>query len=502
MTMKTKIYQWVIAGMLAGSVAGLVSCESWLDVEPKSEIKSDNLFETESGFKDALIGAYMLMTDQNSYGLEMNIGFVDVLAQQYELGQNTNVYYNASLYEYTVGNVSSRIDKIWEKSYNTIANLNNILMHIDEKKPAMHPANYSIIKGEALGLRAFLHFDLLRLFAYGDLEHRPEMLDKLSIPWLAKYNKEIPAQSTIREVLGYIHRDLTEAAGLMTYYDPFGVTEKDEAYDIPNDDKFYTNRRKRFNYFAVKATEARVYLWEGDYPNALKCAREVINEGSTKFPWVSESVILNPEAKNKDLTFTPEHIFGLEVYNLAEIVNRYIQEGYNVTMSNYNLLYHTKVRADEIYELGDLTGYSDYRYMTWYEKGDKYTLLKFSQVDDYAYPNNIPLIKKPEMYYIAAECLNRTGVQADREEAIGLLNTVRSRRGIERMLEKNLDAAAVNQEIMKEYRKEMMSEGQLFYYYKRLGMTSIPGTSQAMDDKVYVLPFPDVEIEYGGHAQE
>lgn len=498
-----KIYRWLNAGLLLWGMAGLISCENWLDVEPKSEIKSDKLFETESGFKDALIGAYLLMTDQAGYGLEMNIGFVDVLAQQYELGQNTNVYYSTSQYEYSVGNVSTRIDNLWAKSYNTIANLNNILKHIDVKKSGMHPANYSIIKGEALGLRAFLHFDLLRLFGYGDLEHRPEMLDKLSIPYLTKYDKEIPVQSTVRQLLEYIHKDLADAAGLLTYYDPFGVTEKEEdTYDLPNDDKFYTNRKKRFNYFAVKATEARVYLWEGDYVNALKCAREVIDQGGAKFAWISESVILNPEAKNKDLTFTTEHIFGLEVYNLAENVNRYIQAGYNVSMTNYNLLYHTKVWADDVYELADLTGYSDYRYMTWYEKGDKYTLLKFSQVDKYVYPNNVPLIKKPEMYYIAAECLNHTGIQADREEAIDLLNVVRARRGIARMLEKTLDGSAVAAEIMKEYRKEMLSEGQLFYFYKRLGMPSIPGTSQAMDDKIYVLPFPDVELEYGGHTQE
>ena len=27
------------------------SCESWLDVEPRTKVKSDDLFETEAGFK-------------------------------------------------------------------------------------------------------------------------------------------------------------------------------------------------------------------------------------------------------------------------------------------------------------------------------------------------------------------------------------------------------------------------------------------------------------------
>ena len=29
------------------------SCESWLDVDPRTKVKSDDLFETEAGFKDA-----------------------------------------------------------------------------------------------------------------------------------------------------------------------------------------------------------------------------------------------------------------------------------------------------------------------------------------------------------------------------------------------------------------------------------------------------------------
>ena len=29
-----------------------ISCQGWLDVEPKTEVKSDVMFESESGFKD------------------------------------------------------------------------------------------------------------------------------------------------------------------------------------------------------------------------------------------------------------------------------------------------------------------------------------------------------------------------------------------------------------------------------------------------------------------
>ena len=37
----------------------ILSCTDWLDIQPQTEIKQDKLFESESGFKDALIGCAM-----------------------------------------------------------------------------------------------------------------------------------------------------------------------------------------------------------------------------------------------------------------------------------------------------------------------------------------------------------------------------------------------------------------------------------------------------------
>ena len=34
-----------------------VGCSDWLDVNPRTEVKEDQLYETEDGFKSALTGA-------------------------------------------------------------------------------------------------------------------------------------------------------------------------------------------------------------------------------------------------------------------------------------------------------------------------------------------------------------------------------------------------------------------------------------------------------------
>ena len=66
------------------------SCKKWLDIAPKSEIASSKLFESEQGFKDALMGSYLLMSTSGTYGFESTIGFVDFLGQQYFMPGTTH----------------------------------------------------------------------------------------------------------------------------------------------------------------------------------------------------------------------------------------------------------------------------------------------------------------------------------------------------------------------------------------------------------------------------
>ena len=107
----------------------MTSCEDWLDVDPKSEVKSDVMFQSVSGFKDALTGIYLLMSDQDLYGREATWGFVDALAQQTDVrGGEASTWYNATRYNYSATTTSS--NGIWSKSYNIIANVNFLLENL------------------------------------------------------------------------------------------------------------------------------------------------------------------------------------------------------------------------------------------------------------------------------------------------------------------------------------------------------------------------------------
>ena len=57
---------------------------------------------------------------------------------------------------------------IWEEGYNAVANCNNLIAHARHADPDLFELKESeraLLEGEALALRAFIQFDMLRIFA-------------------------------------------------------------------------------------------------------------------------------------------------------------------------------------------------------------------------------------------------------------------------------------------------------------------------------------------------
>lgn len=97
------------------------------------------------------------------------------------------------------------------------------------------------------------------------------------------------------------------------------------------------------------------------------------------------------------------------------------------------------------------------------------------------------MLRITEMYYIAAECLAET----DLPQAISLIQTVESKRGITNTLPATASYADFKNELLSEYQREFLGEGQLFFYHKRQH-TPIIYNSAAR----YIVPLPDNETEY------
>jgi len=448
------------------------SCKKWLEVKPKTEVEASVAFRNEQGYKDALTGVYLDMTSNGLYGKELTFGMLDVLAREYTT-VNGSSYGGYETFNYAQDSIKTKIDASWAKMYTVVANTNSLIMNINSADPALFSAStMNIIKGEAYGLRAFLHFDLLRMFA--PAPSSAGGATALAIPYVETIEPKATPTSTVTEVLTKIQADLAIAADALRGTDPILQGKTSTGY--------LRDRVYKFNYYAVKALQARVYLYAGDRTNALICAREVITSG--RYPAAQQANIIN----GNDRLFQDEIIFALNINNIAATATNYFSRTSTTLLG--------KSAANYLAEMDNAS--SDYRLIYLTSTADVTSILFPTKLVPLAnglafYGNKMPIIRVSEMYYIAAECLKDTDPQA----AVDYLNYVRLNRAQTTVVPATYTAAQIQNEIFKEYRREFICEGQLFYYYKRVNSPTIAYTTATGSNAVYVFPKPDQEIEYG-----
>lgn len=477
----------------------LTSCEEWLTISSDTEFANEDQFKNQQGFQDAVIGVYLNLSETSLYGKNLTWGYLEYLAQNYELVANST-FQEYFKYEYTTNNVSSTINGIWGAAYNTIANINNILKWEKENREVLHVTVDSLIKGELLGIRALLHFDLMRMHGKGSLAMRPEVLKELSVPYATEYRKEKPTRYSYGETLEFIINDLRQAAEYLKMDPMIGERETDY-YETVSFGGFVTdNRNSRMNYYAVKVLLARVLMWRGteeDKQEAYMLASEVYTFANEKrtFSLAYETSVSNPSWFARETDMRREWIFAPLLVGLRDIIGN----SFSASSVSNETLYWTKESVDERFEIPDLQ--EDFRYTNCLRREgpdmENFSILKNRKPDasmeNQSYREQLSVIRLPEVYYIMAECLLTSTKLYDRERAVELLNEIRVVRSIPKS--KNLDATTLTdegimKEILKEYRKEFVGEGVQFYCYKRLGIENIPGREGAMSDLQYVIPWP------------
>lgn len=458
-------------------------CNKWLDVKPKTQVDADVMYDREAGFKDVLYGAYVTMASANLYGREMTFGFVDAVGNVYP---NTGSFYQqVRNNDYTNTQVEPLITAMWTNTYKTLANLNNLISHLNTADRNMFKTdNYNVIKGEALGLRAFLHFDMLRLFAPSFKANAAAP----GIPYVVKYSFNPTPISTVGVVLDSVLSDLKAAAELLQQSDPI---KTGRVISANIDDGYLLNRNYRLNYYAVKAEMARVYLYKGDVANAALCADEII--GATQFTWTKLDAIAVLDESKRDRSFTAEQVFVLDVAQLSNNIIDRLQESVFNTASSV-ALYFRSADINTLYSFAN-----DWRKLYFWSperssaQPDRYNLkLRQPEGIPINLARRLPLIRLPELYLISAEAAFDT----DTEKARGRINTLRRNRGFEVDIPAGTPATALRNELLLEYRREFVCEGILFYYYKRIDAGRMEWGPAVFDKQKYVLPIPVDETQF------
>lgn len=432
----------------------LCSCNDWL--EPKSEVDPDRriLLDSPEGIEDAFTGIYASLSHKELYGRALTYYIPSILAGHYGMTGKDIEHWMNYPYDRTAASVNEfaiiDIDRMWSRLYNLIANANSIIDYVTKADATESDASMRLAKGEALGLRGFLHFELLRYFS-GTFTADA---DAAAIPYMVTMTPVAGRPLSARDVVRLIADDLEESARLTA-----GATD---------------NGRLRFGHSAALATLARLYLYSGQTEPAFRYAVKAIDERPEYVTWHE------PETMVNDRIFESELIFALNVSRLKEYAEGWILPG-GIGRKNTIMVI---TQAGEYY----FDEEADIRKSLWMATigFDRYCT-KFDLSSDSPV---MPMIRLSEMAYIAAESASTDA------EALKYLNMVREHRGLP-PFDKNA-GVNIHDELQKEYQREFICEGQLWHFYKRNSVANIPGNSNFRGRlHLYTFPLPEDELIFG-----
>lgn len=514
------------------------SCEDWLDIKPANKITAEELYSDGYGFRTNLNGLYLKMANTDLYGAVLSHQHIDILSEQYEIDKKNiegDVYYDLKNRKWTSSYVIDVFDNVWNKSYNIIANANNILKNIKEKSADFFEKGEmekNMIEGEALAVRAFLHFDLLRLFAPAPIKDD----NNNYIPYVETYPSLNSPGIKVKECLNSIIEDLEKAKNLTISYDTtyWGIVSncdgtgrflKKISTKVPlslehDPNIFFLRRGFRLNYYSINALLARVYQYADQHDKALKCAEKVIdfnfNLNSYKGKMYKfntsgishENDLIDPNSLNTEwetttnLKLYDNLIFATYTPKMHEnwdILSHFLKSLANGNRPYKPSYFVPRVEKQEIFNNSNGEDESTvdirYKYLIYPANGGTHRISgKWFIYEDGAKNeenfNISPLLRLTEIYYIAAESYARAGNFPKAKE---LLEYVRSKRGCSEETSVT-DMESFKKELVIDARREWISEGQLFYLYKRLNapVDRVNGQNPTPFNRTEsIVPIPD-----------
>lgn len=476
----------------------LSSCTDWLQVERIDKYTESQVFESEYNIQQALNGIYIGMGQNSLYGLDMTTVTSELLAQEYATGGASSsstasfeiLKYNLLNYTYTSEKVKDKFLSIWTAAYKSILNTNNFIDKLEKTEGVISASNKDLLLGEAYGIRAYLHLDMLRLFGPVYLTDSTG----IAVPYHKDPKIEYSEQISANKVMDNIVADLDIALELLKNdpvitEGPMAAIEDSLTTSQKRIDKFYRYRNRRMNYYAAGTLKVRALMYRNDKQSAADLALKLLVVDD-KFPWTQYKDFYATD--KEDRVFSSEVLFGVHSSNMYSNWTTYCSPTQTTTISLTASLVSNMEKLFEA-NTNELPYSRDYRSKNWLPfPADNanylinYKFSKSSKETDFWYFQ--PLIRKTELYYTLAECL----------EDVSWLNTVRLRRNID-IVENVRPAYILGDEILREFRKEMINEGQIFFFYKRKNYGSIQnGSSEgtvSMNSVKYKVSLPQSELD-------
>ncbi|WP_348823107.1 RagB/SusD family nutrient uptake outer membrane protein [Flavobacterium aestuarii] len=488
--MKKYIFNTVIGIALFSAI--FVSCnDNFVDRDVEYSIDSENFFNAKEDYDKALIAAYDPL--QSTY---INVLMGEIASDNTLAGGEspTDVIGFQQIDDMIHTPVNDNLKNLWDWMFGGVQRANYIL----EFKDKIDFEGKNQIIAETRFLRAYYHFELVKWFGgiplNGDKRFVPG--DETKVP-----------RSSIAEVYASIESDLIYAVANLS------------------PDASQTGRATKG---AALALLGKAYLYQNKFSEAAAALEQVIT--SQKYSLVTDyASIFEMSGENG-----PESIFEVQYtdvegagFGCLQCSEGNVAVGFsgvrNYTGPKYTSGFSFNVPTEETYnafEIGDRrldaslldiaawatannatygkgnedTGYFNQKYLPRVRSGEAQGDLNLTN------PNNYRAIRYADVLLMAAEALNRGGINDIK--ALGYLNQVRDRAFGDTNHRISSVGSALTDVIWKERRVEFVGEGFRFFDLVRTGKASgtIPGF-KAGKNELFPIPLQEIQFSAGNWSQ-
>lgn len=467
---------------LISSFLMLTCSDDFVDVDSQDQ-NSENFFNSAADYQNALIAAYDPL--QSTY---LNVMLGEIASDNTLAGGESAIDVPGiqEIDDMIHTPVNQQLRDIWSWMYNGV-NRTNFIMEFKDKTD--FPGKNGVI-AQTRFLRAYYYFELVKWF--GDVplavDTRIQFGDQFDIP-----------RTPAAEVYAQIEEDLIFAAD-----------------NLPN----VQADIGRVTKGAALSLLGKVYLYQNKFDQAAAALEQVINSGVYQLLTDYSTMFENDNENNIESVFEVQYTdvegAGFDCLQCSE---GNVAVGFNgirnysgpVFESGFSFNVPTQEVVDE-FEAGDIrletaildidawaedtgatftigfehTGYYNRKYIA--RQGDLNT-----GDQNLTNPNNYRAIRYADVLLMAAEALNRGGINDN--QALIYLNQVRNRA---QLADLDFSGAALTDAIYHERRVELVGEGHHFFDLVRTGRAAseIDGF---VTGKHELFPIPLIEIQLAGN---
>ncbi|WP_442587309.1 RagB/SusD family nutrient uptake outer membrane protein [Pedobacter sp. AW31-3R] len=423
-----------------------VGCKN-LDVYPSDAISTETLVTSTAGLTNALNGSYALMkdhiafngtTDLNNMYLRQFYQLSDFASDDIVCGQVTTdpFFYSFNLSHSPTQNNTRYF---WYVSYKIISGVNTVISAV-EKSDVQDAAKQQLL-GECYFLRAFCHFNLVRLFA------KPYSVDPASPGIVLRTNltdESTKARSSVAEVYASVIADAEKAASLMTQSRGVQYASKEAAWSLLS----------------------RVNLYKEDNQKAIDYADQVIGSGRFSLSTASTYPTLFANAQTSTETIFCVAFTQVDDYGKAGSIASMIysdgnsgwgEEYASSSLRNVMSKHPEDVRWSYIVPLKDESG-----------NMQKKNGIEIYYISKFSFQDGSPTLSSPVMFRLSEMYLNKAEAEAkmgNTAAALTDVDMIRKNRGLEASLYNGTlpSGYTVLDAVLEERRIEMAFEGHRTY---------------------------------------